>query len=470
MIHSRSTRISILLFIVVTIMLGISYRTEATPRHINVGLAVNRSSLRISSTSSFVLTDSRGKTLTINGTLTLSGTGVTGITKIDGKSFYLPLTLSSKGLLVFEKRKYRGKMKIIRGHTGLTLVNTIGVEDYLRGVLKMEVNPSWPMESLKAQAIISRTYAFRHVGRHAKEGFDVCALPHCQVYRGVNAEDKTLDRAIRETAGLVVTYNGKYALTPFHSDSGGATADVQTVWGGNVPYLNAKKEPRDYVSPYSSWKVSLGLSQVQGALNSKGISLGTVTGLEIVKRDPFGRANSIRITGTSGTKIMSAHSFRMMMGSKTIKSTMFQLSTAAESSATGQPDNNQSFNSTSPAPRLSFVDEGSNKLSLEEEKLMTVLTKQGFFTADQMIDMLVHPEKRKSYLVKALNRKPVKISPTAIANKRPVNSSNITFLGKGWGHGVGLSQWGAKSLAENGWKTREIINHYYPGTQIKKYY
>lgn len=469
MIDTRTARFSIFLTIVATLMLGISSTTEAIPRNINVGLAVNRSSLRISSTSSYVLSDSRGNTLPIKGTLTLSGNGSTGITRINGKSFHLPLTLSSKGLLIFEKRKYRGKMKIIRGRTGLTLVNTLGVEDYLRGVLKMEVNPTWPMESLKTQAIISRTYAFRHIGRHGKEGFDVCALPHCQVYRGVNAEDKTLDRAIRETTGLVVTYNGKLALTPFHSDSGGATADVKTVWGGNIPYLNAKKEPRNYVSPYSSWKVSLDLSQIQGALRRKGISLGTVNGIDIVKRDPFGRVNSIRITGTSGSKVISAHSFRMMMGSKTIKSTMFQLSTARGNSGSNDGSKNESLNSTSPAPRLSFVDEGSNKLNLEEEKLITVLTKQGFFTADQMIDMLVHPEKRKSYLVQALNRKPVQVTQTPTPHKRPGNS-NIVFMGKGWGHGVGLSQWGAKSLAENGWTTRKIIDHYYPGTQIKKYY
>jgi stage II sporulation protein D len=129
----------------------------------------------------------------------------------------------------------------------------------------------------------------------------------------------------------------------------------------------------------------------------------------------------------------------------------------------------ESFNSTSPAPRLSFVDEGSSKLSLEEERLITVLTKQGFFTADQMIDMLVHPEKRKSYLVKALNRKPVKTLPAVNINKKS-NNSHITLVGKGWGHGVGLSQWGAKSLAESGWTTRKIISHYYPGTRITKYY
>jgi stage II sporulation protein D len=450
-------------------MLGISSRTEAAPRNIKVGLAVNRSNLKISSTSSYLLTDSKGKTLPIKGTLTLSGNGATGITKINGKSFHLPLTLSTKGLLIFDKRKYRGKMQIIRGRTGLTLINTLGVEDYLRGVLKMEVNPSWPMESLKTQAIISRTYAYRHFGRHGKEGFDVCALPHCQVYRGVNAEDKTLDRAIRETAGLVVTYNGKLALTPFHSDSGGATADVQTVWGGNVPYLNAKKEPRNYVSPYSSWKVSLDLSRIQSALKRKGISLGTVTGIDIEKQDPFGRVNSIRITGTSGSKVITGHSFRMMIGSKTIKSTMFQIPTSIGNSGSAKTGIKESFNSTSPAPRLSFVDEGSSKLSLEEERLITVLTKQGFFTADQMIDMLVHPEKRKSYLVKALNRKPVKTLPAVNINKKS-NNSHITLVGKGWGHGVGLSQWGAKSLAESGWTTRKIISHYYPGTRITKYY
>lgn len=63
----------------------------------------------------------------------------------------------------------------------------------------MEVNPSWEMEALKAQAIVARTYALRNRGKHRSQGFDLCALPHCQVYRGINAEDPRINKAIAST-------------------------------------------------------------------------------------------------------------------------------------------------------------------------------------------------------------------------------------------------------------------------------
>ncbi len=468
MTRSRPYEIPVLAIVFVSILIFFTPMSEASSKHIQIGLVSDKMSLNISSTSSYILQDSKGKQITVKSNLVLTSKGRPGIVNIKNDIFHLPLSISGKGFLVFNNTKYRGSLKVIQGDHGLNLINVLEVEDYLRGVLKMEVNPSWPFEALKTQAIISRTYAFRHMGRHSKDGYDLCNLPHCQVYRGVNAEDPLLDRAVKETRGLVVTFNGKIALTPFHSDSGGATADVRTVWGGQIPYLKAIREPFDYVSPYSSWTTSLKSSDINKALDRIGVNIGDVTNLEVTELNPFGRADMIKVTGTEGAEVLSSHAFRMAVGSKTIKSTMFNISSG--SYRTKSPENKQKtvLNQQSPAPRLSFVDEESPELSIEEEKLMTVLTKQGFFNAEQMIDMLLHPEKRKSYLVKALSREPSKIKKT----QKSAYSSGSDFIlkGKGWGHGVGLSQWGAKSLAEKGWKSNQIISHYYPGTTIKRYY
>lgn len=468
MTRSRPSEIPVLTILFVSVFIFLSPMSEASSKHIQIGLVSDKMSLNISSTSSYILQDSQGKKITAKGNLVITSEGRPGIVNINNDLFHIPLSISGKGGLVFNRTKYRGSLKVIQGNHGLNLINVLEVEDYLRGVLKMEVNPSWPFEALKTQAIISRTYAYRHMGRHSKDGYDLCNLPHCQVYRGINAEDPLLDRAVKETRGLVVTFNGKIALTPFHSDSGGATADVRTVWGGQIPYLKATREPFDYVSPYSSWTTSLKSSDINKALDNIGVHIGDVTNLEVTELNPFGRADMIKITGTEGTKVLSSHAFRMALGSKTIKSTMFNITSGSYRMESPESQQKTDINQQSPAPRLSFVNEESPALSIEEEKLMTVLTKQGFFNAEQMIDMLLHPEKRKSYLIKALSREPSKVKRT----QKSTFSSGLEFIlnGKGWGHGVGLSQWGAKSLAEKGWKCNQIISHYYPGTTIKRYY
>lgn len=440
---------------------------EAAMRNIKIGLASNAGSLAVSSTSSYAISDVKGRRISVRGTLRLSANKNSRIVTINGKNFSLPLALRGKGLMIFNNRKYRGSFRIFRGTSGLTLVNEIDVEDYLRGVLKMEINPTWPREAINAQAIISRTYAFKHLGRHAKEGFDLCDLPHCQVYRGVNAEDPVFDRAIKETRGLVVTYQGQLALTPFHSDSGGATADVSNVWGGHLPYLKAVKEPINDVSPYASWRTAIKTSDIQKFLAKTGIKVGTITSIAIAECDPYGRANKIRITGTGGSHLMSSHAFRMAIGPQKIKSTMFTISSTESSLSNGSKMQTRNVNSNTPAPNLSFVDEDSVKLNAEEEKLMTVLVKQGFFNANQMIDMLLHPEKKKSYLLQALKRKPPTNKSTTSTY---ITGNEIVFTGKGWGHGVGMSQWGAKDLAEKGWSKERILKLYFPGTSLQKYY
>lgn len=462
--HLKNISIVLLLL---AIMSGLSATSEASNKNIRVGLASGKTTLTVSSSSAYSMTDSRGKQINIQGNLSISEQGPTGKVLTNQGTFHLPLTVSGKGYKIYNKRKYRGSFRIIKIGKGLNLINVLDVEDYLRGVLKMEVNPNWPFEALKAQAIISRTYAFRHINRHSKNGFDVCDLPHCQVYRGVNAEDQVLDRAVKETKGLVVVFNGSIALTPFHSDSGGATADVRTVWGGQLPYLKAVKEPVDYVSPYSAWTTTLNSTDIQKMLRAKGIDIGKVKGLEVAQQNSFGRADIIRVIGTKGSKALSSHAFRMAIGSKTIKSTMFTISTT-NSKRNSFEKNGGNINHQASAPKLSFVDEHSSDLNIEEEKLMTVLTKQGFFNAEQMIDMLLHPNKRKSYLIKALERRPAN-SKIQSRNKL-ITGSEFVLKGKGWGHGVGLSQWGAKNLAENGWESKQIINHYYHGTRIQKYY
>ena len=178
---------------------------------------------------------------------------------IGGKKYALPLTVNASGGVGWKETRYRGSLAIIKtpGAQGkFTVVNEVALEDYLRGILKIEMNPEWNAEALRAQAILARTYAAKNRGRFADRGFDLDNTQNTQIYRGMNAEDPRTDAAVKATAGQVLTWNGKPADIYYHSDSGGATADISHVWGSNIPYLQPKAEKIAYASPYSNWQTT----------------------------------------------------------------------------------------------------------------------------------------------------------------------------------------------------------------------
>ncbi|MGC9489687.1 MAG: SpoIID/LytB domain-containing protein [Thermovirgaceae bacterium] len=432
----------------------------AAEKQIRIGVAVNETRGTLSSSGTMNFRDADGKNLSLKGSVPLS-IDRSGNSVIVGKaSLRLPVEVTGARLLRWGNHPYRGTLRLVRGRKGFTVVNILGVENYLRGVLKMEVNPAWEFEVLKAQAIVARTYALRNLGKHGSEGYDLCALPHCQVYRGVNAEDARLTKAIEATKGIVVsTGSGELAFTPYHADSGGYTANVADVWGGNIPYLASRPEPFDYESPYSNWQVSLGLQEIEEALKPRGLNVGNVTEIRVLSTDRAGRAVYVGIVGDRGRAKMKASHFRMALGSSKIKSTFFTI----ESS---RPTRLQ--NEGIPLPE----GDGPALTTTYDERALTAMIERGVFSSDEMMDMLLNPGKRGDYLRLALKRQSGVRPEKQVAQVAPkgVSSGNVTIRGKGWGHGVGMSQWGAKKMAEEGWDYRKIIAHYYPTTQLKRLY
>ena len=165
----------------------------------------------------------------------------------------------------------------------------------------------------------------------------------------------------------------------------------------------------------------------------------------------------------------------MAVGADRIKSTFFRIGNNGSSGTTrsSSPESERNYPRTSiPAPLLSFVDTGSSTLNPKEEKLMTTLTQQGYFTSREIIDMLLDPSKRKTYLLKAINRPQKESSDKKNYSSQSVvtgSSGSFVLTGSGWGHGVGLSQWGARNLALNGWDSRKILQHYFPAQGWKNY-
>jgi stage II sporulation protein D len=149
-------------------------------------------------------------------------------------------TSGDRGIAAAGKR-YRGRLLVFLNDRGsLNLIDELPLEEYLRGVVPSEMGPEqYPrIEAIKAQAVAARTYALRNLGEFAREGYDICATPRCQVYGGIGVEHPVSDRAIKETAGQVLLYGGALIDALYSSTCGGHTEDVSVMFPfKSEPYL-----------------------------------------------------------------------------------------------------------------------------------------------------------------------------------------------------------------------------------------
>src|SRR3989441_2719704 len=156
-----------------------------------------------------------------------------------------PLTLASSdeanAPVRFNDKPYRGKIEVFANPRGaLTVVNVIGLEDYVRGVVPNELN--YPaIEALKAQAVAARTYAVKNRGQFASEGFDLLPTTRSQVYRGLTSETALTSRAVDETRGLIATYKGEPINALYTSTCGGRTEDSENIFNDALPYLRGRE-------------------------------------------------------------------------------------------------------------------------------------------------------------------------------------------------------------------------------------
>ncbi|MBU3955811.1 SpoIID/LytB domain-containing protein [bacterium] len=302
-----------------------------------------------------------------------------GIT-IRGELFSSIVRIIPEGkILRVNGHSYRDSIILKNDGALLGAINEIGVESYLFGVLPREVSPSWGEEALKAQAVVSRTYIMRNLGRFASKGYDLTSCENSQVYGGAECETPATSAAVLETAGEVIKYKGNIAGVFFHADSGGHTESPEFVWGSSSvpPYLKGRREPVREKTPYSFWEYKITFDRLAEILNKNGYKTGKIKRVIISQKTGSGRAKDFIIYAETGKTKINSGKFRTMLGGRNIKSTKIK----------------------------------------------------------------------------------------KITNER----KEVVFSGSGWGHGVGMSQWGAKELAEKGWGYKKILEFYFPGTRISKF-
>lgn len=417
-----------------------------------------------------MMTDAEGRIANLGDSTQISISSNNAV--IAGHSFLMPIRITSEGMLTFNGKNYRGAFLITqRGG----LLNVIDIEQYLCGVLPAEVSASWPPEALRAQAIISRTYALKQSLTRSDRGYDVVDTTMDQVYKGAGVETDKTNQAVTSTSGEILTYGKEIAHTYFHSDSGGHTANISDVWGQNVPYLTGVPEAVNYNSPVSTWSVKIPASKIQSAIAKvTGTDIGHITEIQVSEVDQGGRAVNMTFIGAKDTKTIKASQFRTAVDPKALKSTMLTPSGGAfkvENNLT--PSGIVSAQNTK---KSKAAQKTETTLTFDEEQGIAKMTSEGVFTSAELIDMLTNPNKLKNYYETGIARTGRKNSSSK--SVKPVSKygysveksgSDFVFYGRGWGHGVGLSQWGCMAMANQGWKAEDILTHYYPGTAIKKF-
>lgn len=343
--------------------------TSQSSEMIRVAISKGADSVTIDG-DGILATDDTGKPLTLEFPSTFQNER--GRVQAGSSSSRL-IRLAAAGRLRMNGKSYRGMLELSVQNGKLLVVNQLPLEQYLVGVINSEISSTWPMESIKTQAVIARTFAVAKRKERSKALYHLESTVMDQAYEGSDEEDSRAARGVVETQDEVLTYNGTVIQAFYHANSGGRTEASQNVWGIALPYLQGVECQYGLTSTTSSWEQSLPLSKIEAALKS--FKIYGLTDIKPGPRNNRGRLKNVVLVTERGNVTLLATKFRMAVGSTVIKSTNFVVR---------------------------------------------------------------------------------------------IDGGTAYFNGSGYGHGVGLCQYGAKQRALDGFKYDEILSYYYPGAKLSK--
>lgn len=318
-------------------------------------------------------------------------------------------------------RVYGGTLRVQPNTYGTyTLVNSVPIETYLRGVVPHEIGPRAPVPAIQAQTVLARTYALRNLRRFAIDDYELCADTQCQVYRGLTGTAPVADQAIVDTQGQVLTYNNELADTLYSSTTGGVTAAFSDVWDGpDRPYLRPVVD-----TVYGLWDIN------QYPLNSE----------EAVRRF---------IALDQGFNEDTWQLFRWRN-----EGTLAEITADLKGYLGRRQHPLAGFSQV----RSLRVTERANSGRVQ---VVEVETDIGIveLRKDEIVRVLRPPRSLLFYL------EPMYGTATEGTAESPL--IGYRFVGGGWGHGVGMSQTGSYRLGDLGWGYQRILQFYYPGTTLQ---
>ena len=352
----------------------------------------------------------------------------------------------------FKGYQYYGAFEYVRNGGNISVINRVPMQEYIKGVVPYEMSASWPIEALKAQAMCARTYAYSNFGKHGSN-FDICATTHCQVYHGANSASENSDRAVNETYGQYILYDGEPINAVFHSSNGGATEDSENVWGSKVPYLRGVYDPHEDLDRATNgrWTFDYTPLELQSILTAKGYETALITDAYVSEYTAMGNVKSITFVDANGKKLVfSKERARTIINSSSLKKyTHSQRFTITKDGKA--PDNGQE-NLGTPL----FVNNSFNKIYPATSNV-SVITGSG---------AIGYGAKDKLYVQTANGKEAVSFVKEVVQTPSTSKAGYFTFTGTGWGHNVGLSQNGALAMANKGYTAEEIVKFYYTGVSI----
>ena len=446
----------------------------------------------------------------------------------------------------FKGYKWYGDFVYRRASNGsITVINYVGVEDYVKGVLPYEIDPDWPAEAQKAQAVCARSFALG-TDKHGSD-YDLCNTTNCQVYLGANRATEASDAAVNATKGETLSYNGSSVIGYFYSSDGGATEDAANVWGGDYAYLKGKADP--YEDPNKDkWTVTLTADEIQQKVNAAGYSIGKVANVQVTKRTATDNVNEVTVTDTSGKSVtISRSSVRTVFGLKSIRYTITPVGGSGNKTSlqVKASTHNVKVNGKTVSPQGYYIvngtQYGNNYFKLRDIAYLLSGTKGQFnvrwdkenecilltsgtayeTVGGELADSSTAVEKigkststivldgeeiaLDGYIINGNNYYKLRDIGKAIgfdvdfdnasstvlvkttsddsgddedansgnsgntgSNTTPTvtNPTGYTFNGSGWGHSVGMSQWGAYAMAQKGFTYDQILKFYFTGIEI----
>ncbi|MEZ0537285.1 SpoIID/LytB domain-containing protein [Caldicellulosiruptoraceae bacterium PP1] len=341
----------------------------------------------------------------------------------------VPTAINGIEKIKVNSKLYRGRIEFKRlKSSDMTVINVTKLEEYLYGIIRMEIDPLWNPEVVKAFAIVARTYALQNLNKHSSMGFDLCPTDDCQVYGGAvdgTYGEKQAISAVDATKGEVITYNGKLISAVYFSSTGGIpTEDSENVWKYPVEYLRSVDNSKETPNSKSQWTFQFSKNELKEKLKVRKIDVGDILDIQILEKTKVGRVLRLKIIGTNGEYEVQKETTR----------TIFGLYSQAYSIATDSDINTVNEDNSVKRERV------SGKYILNEDGVM----EQVYNTNINAVD-----ENGQTFEISTI-------------------PNTYTFNGFGWGHGVGMSQWGAKGLADKGYTYKQIIKHYYTGVEIEK--
>ncbi len=332
---------------------------------------------------------------------------------------------SQKNYVNIDGKPYRGSVGfyVIEGNRLLS-INKADVEDYLKGVVPSEMPASWHLEALKVQAIAARSYAISYIDSSYRSPYDVVDNQNSQVHSGISGERESTNRAVEETRGQLIYYNNSVISAFYHSTSGGSTDNSENVWRYALPYIRGVDDPYSNISPYTDWNITLTEQELIDSLNESGYNVRNIYDIYVKSISEFNRVLELSILTDVGEIILEKEETRTVIGYSKLRSTWYTF-------------------------------EGNNQTQ--------VLTADGLKSSSLGGMTVMRAKQSNTILYKSSSE----ILTSTGRYSIPTSADAYLVVGKGFGHSLGMSQYGARGMAEAGFSYIDIIKHYYTGVEVK---